>query len=78
MIGQAIKHYQIEELLGQGGMGVVYKARDTNLGRLVALKVLPPEFSRDQERKGRFLQEAHAAAAVNLSLIHISEPTRPY
>jgi tRNA A-37 threonylcarbamoyl transferase component Bud32 len=64
MIGQAVKHYQVEALLGQGGMGVVYKARDTRLGRPVALKVLPPEFSRDQERKGRFLQEARAAAAV--------------
>jgi tRNA A-37 threonylcarbamoyl transferase component Bud32 len=64
MIGQLVKHYQVEELLGQGGMGVVYKARDTRLGRPVALKVLPPEFTRDQERKGRFLREARAAAAV--------------
>jgi predicted Ser/Thr protein kinase len=64
MIGQAVKHYQVEELLGQGGMGVVYKARDTRLGRPVALKVLPPEFTRDEERKGRFLREARAAAAV--------------
>ncbi|HXK11423.1 MAG TPA: serine/threonine-protein kinase [Vicinamibacteria bacterium] len=64
MIGQAIKHYQVEELLGQGGMGVVYKARDTRLGRPVALKVLPPEFTRDKDRKDRFLQEARAAAPL--------------
>src|SRR5512134_3363447 len=64
MIGQAVKHYQVEELLGEGGMGVVYKARDTRLGRPVALKVLPPAFSADEDRKGRFKQEARAAAAV--------------
>jgi predicted Ser/Thr protein kinase len=64
MIGQALKHYHVEELLGEGGMGVVYKARDTRLGRPVALKVLPAEFTRDDYRKGRFKQEARAAAAV--------------
>jgi predicted Ser/Thr protein kinase len=64
MIGQTIKQYQVEELLGKGGMGVVYKARDTRLGRPVALKVLPPEFTRDEDRKSRFKQEALAAARV--------------
>ncbi len=65
MIGQAIGHYQVESLLGKGGMGVVYRAKDTRLGRAVALKVLPPEFMRDAERKARFLQEARTASAVN-------------
>ena len=64
MIGQTVGHFQIEEQLGRGGMGVVYRARDTRLGRDVALKVLPPEFSRDQERKSRFLQEAQSAAGL--------------
>jgi eukaryotic-like serine/threonine-protein kinase len=65
MIGRAIKHYEIEEELGKGGMGVVYRARDTRLGRAVAIKLLPPEFTKDPDRKGRFLQEARAASAVN-------------
>jgi hypothetical protein len=65
MIGQTVGHFRIEEQLGQGGMGVVYRARDTRLGRDVALKVLPPEFSRDEERKNRFMQEAKAAAALS-------------
>ena len=65
MIGQTVKHYEVESQLGKGGMGVVYRARDTRLGRPVALKVLPPEFVRDDERKARFLQEARAASAVN-------------
>jgi len=65
MIGQTVKHYEVESPLGKGGMGVVYRARDTRLGRPVALKVLPPEFVRDDERKARFMQEARAASAVN-------------
>ncbi len=64
MIGQSLKHYEIEELLGKGGMGVVYRAKDTRLGRAVALKVLPPELTGDPDRKSRFLQEARTACAV--------------
>src|SRR4030042_2051939 len=64
MIGQTLKHYRVEELLGMGGMGVVYRARDTKLQRPVALKLLKPELVADPERKSRFLVEARSAAAV--------------
>ncbi len=65
LIGQRIGSYQILSLLGTGGMGVVYKARDTRLQRFVAIKVLPAEQVSDPERKRRFIQEARAASALN-------------
>ena len=65
MIGKSILHYQVLSKVGSGGMGVVYAARDTRLGRIVALKALLPEKSRDPKRRQRFLREARAAAALN-------------
>jgi serine/threonine protein kinase len=56
MLGRTISHYAILEKLGEGGMGVVYKARDTHLDRFVAIKVLPPEKVADTERKRRFVR----------------------
>ncbi len=65
MVGKTIAHYKIEEPLGEGGMGVVYKARDTRLDRVIAIKFLHAGKVADAERKRRFVQEAKAASALN-------------
>ena len=73
MIGRTLSHYRVLARIGEGGMGVVYRAEDEKLQRAVALKVLPPERLADEERRLRFLREARAAAAVthpNIAVVH--------
>ena len=75
--GMKLGPYEIQSLLGAGGMGEVYRAHDSRLNRTVAIKVLPPSFSADRDRLQRFAQEARAAAALNhpniLSIFDIGE-----
>ena len=73
MIGRTVSHYEVLEEISRGGMGVVYRAHDTRLGRDVALKVLPPELVADPERRQRFVQEARAASVLehpHIAVIH--------
>jgi len=78
MIGQTISHYKILQKLGEGGMGIIYKAKDLKLKRTVALKVLPESFTQDEESKKRFIFEAQNASSLqhnNICTIHEIDET---
>ena len=64
MTGARLGHFEIQAKIGEGGMGAVYRAKDMNLGRSVALKLLPPAMTAVPERKARFIQEARAASSL--------------
>ena len=73
MVGKTLGHYEILEPLGKGGMGEVYRARDTKLDRDVAIKVLPEDFATDEDRLARLEREAHLLAALNhphIAVVH--------
>ncbi len=65
MVGTTISHYKVLEKIGQGGMGEVYRAEDSNLSREVAIKVLPQQFTQDPQRLARFEREAKLLASLN-------------
>ena len=81
MIGQTLSHYHIIEKIGEGGMGEVYRAEDTNLSREVAIKVLPDRFTEDPQRLARFEREAQLLASLNhpnIAAIHSFEHSGQY